>query len=162
MGYVDESLAAGESVQYRGRFHRAPALTPAWVVVLGLLLFSLEMHGQFSILDLFNPGILGSVIAIVGMGLLISSVVALNAYECAITDRRIVVKTGVFRRHTIEVRLSKVETVSVDQSILGRCLDYGNVIIRGTGGTTEVITALASPLEFHRCARESVETFVTR
>ena len=45
--------------------------------------------------------------------------------------RRIVYKRGFIRRHTVEINMDKVEGVDVDQSILGRMLNYGDITIRG-------------------------------
>jgi len=68
--------------------------------------------------------------------------------ELAITDRRVIYKAGLLRRHTIEINRSKVETVGVNQSILGRMLGFGTVVVRGTGGSFEPIPFIAEPLTF--------------
>ncbi len=70
--------------------------------------------------------------------------------EFAITNKRVVIKTGFVSRHTLEMNLSKVESVNVEQSILGRMLGYGSIIVIGTGGTTEVFGKIANPMEFRR------------
>jgi uncharacterized membrane protein YdbT with pleckstrin-like domain len=70
--------------------------------------------------------------------------------EFAITNRRIVIKTGLFRRRTIELNIHQVESVNVDQSILGRMFDYGTVTIVGSGGTREVFANIERPLDFRR------------
>ena len=64
------------------------------------------------------------------------------------TDRRVVYKTGLIRRHTIEMNMDKVESVNVDQSILGRIFGYGTVDIRGTGGGLEPLRNIRDPLAF--------------
>lgn len=68
--------------------------------------------------------------------------------ELAVTDKRIVFKTGLLRRHTIEMNMDKVESVNVDQSILGRVCGYGTVTIHGTGGGIEPLRNIADPLAF--------------
>ena len=68
--------------------------------------------------------------------------------ELVLTDRRVIYKTGLFKRHTMEMNRSKVETVGVDQSVLGRLLNYGTVIVRGTGGSLEPIRKIDDPLTF--------------
>ena len=70
--------------------------------------------------------------------------------EFAITNRRLIIKTGLISRHTLEMNLSKVESINVDQSILGRILDYGSIAIIGTGGTREPFDNIAHPMEFRR------------
>jgi uncharacterized membrane protein YdbT with pleckstrin-like domain len=68
--------------------------------------------------------------------------------ELAVTDRRIVVKTGIIRRRTYEMNRSKVESVAVEQGIMGRLLDYGSIIIKGTGGGLEPFFGIDQPLVF--------------
>ena len=64
------------------------------------------------------------------------------------TDRRIVYKRGFIRRHTVEMNMDKVESVDVDQSILGRMLNFGDITIRGTGVGIEPLHDVDAPLEF--------------
>jgi uncharacterized membrane protein YdbT with pleckstrin-like domain len=66
--------------------------------------------------------------------------------EIAVTDRRVIVKRGLVRRSTMEMNVWQVESVGVDQSILGRLLDYGTVTARGTGAGIEPIAKIAEPL----------------
>ena len=67
--------------------------------------------------------------------------------EIAVTDLRVIYKTGFIRRRTSEMNMSKVESVTVDQTMLGRLLGYGTVHIRGTGEGIEHLHRIASPLE---------------
>jgi hypothetical protein len=67
--------------------------------------------------------------------------------EVAVTDRRIIYKRGFIRRHTIEMNMDKVESVDVDQSVLGRIFDYGDVLVRGTGVGFEPLQMIAAPIE---------------
>ena len=68
--------------------------------------------------------------------------------ETDVTNLRVVHKTGFITRQTFEMSLDKVESVDVNQSILGRILNYGNVTIRGVGEGVETIKTIASPLAF--------------
>jgi len=76
--------------------------------------------------------------------------------EFAITNRRIVIKTGLIQRRTVELNIHQVESVHVDQSILGRLLDYGTVTIVGSGGTKEVFAYIEDPLKFRRAYQQQV------
>ena len=67
--------------------------------------------------------------------------------EIAVTNRRVIYKKGLIRRQTNEMNMDKVESVQIDQSILGRMLDYGNVTILGTGEGFETLRTIASPIE---------------
>ena len=70
--------------------------------------------------------------------------------EFAITNKRVIIKIGLISRHTLEMNLSKVESINVDQSITGRILGYGSITVIGTGGTTELFHNIANPMEFRR------------
>jgi uncharacterized membrane protein YdbT with pleckstrin-like domain len=82
--------------------------------------------------------------------LFISPLIDSYTAEFAITNKRVIIKTGLFRRQALEMNLSKIETVEVDQSILGRILGYGTITLIGTGGTRESFPNIANPLEFER------------
>jgi len=74
--------------------------------------------------------------------------------EFAITNKRVIIKTGLISRKTLEMNLSKIETVAVDQSILGRILGYGKITVIGTGGTRESFRKIQKPLEFRKKFQE--------
>jgi uncharacterized membrane protein YdbT with pleckstrin-like domain len=76
--------------------------------------------------------------------------------EFVITNKRVVVKIGLIWRRTLEMNLSRVETVNVDQSVLGRLLDYGTITIIGTGGTRESFRLISKPLEFRKMFQEAI------
>jgi uncharacterized membrane protein YdbT with pleckstrin-like domain len=71
--------------------------------------------------------------------------------EIAVTDRRIILKRGFIRRHTVEMNMQKVETVDVDQTLIGRLFNYGNVTLRGSGSTVESFRSIDAPLKLRTC-----------
>jgi uncharacterized membrane protein YdbT with pleckstrin-like domain len=93
---------------------------------------------------------------------LIPSIITLGIYpyliskfsEFGITNKRLIIKTGIFSRKTLELNLSKIESVNVNQSILGRILGYGSIGVIGTGGTKEYFISIKNPLEFRRKFQE--------
>ena len=100
---------------------------------------------------------------------LISSIITLGIYpylvskfsEFGITNKRLIIKTGIFSRRTLELNLSKIESVNVNQSILGRILGYGSIGVIGTGGTKEYFVSIKNPLEFRRKFQELSNKNVT-
>lgn len=74
--------------------------------------------------------------------------------EFVITNRRVVIKSGFISRSTFEMNLSKIESVNVDQSVMGRILNYGSITIIGTGGTRETFHNIARPLAFRKAFQE--------
>jgi hypothetical protein len=85
---------------------------------------------------------------VIPAGILLSAAVTVKTSELVITDRRVLIKVGFIQRHTFEMFISKIESVRVYQSMLGRLFDYGTVEIRGTGGSSESFTTIAAPLPF--------------
>jgi uncharacterized membrane protein YdbT with pleckstrin-like domain len=76
-----------------------------------------------------------------------------NATEMAVTNKRVIVKTGLANRRTIELLLTRIESIAVEEPAMGRVFGYGTVIVRGTGGTPELFPKIAHPLRF----REQVQ-----
>lgn len=74
--------------------------------------------------------------------------------EFVVTNKRIIIKTGIISRRTFEMNLNKIETVNVDQSILGRMFGFGTITVIGTGGTREDFPDIAKPTEFRKKFQE--------
>ena len=144
MRYVDRVLQPGERVTYVARISRV-LYVPAFLlwVVAGLLIFVVPA----------SPGIrvfvVIAAVLIFGLGVLSF----LRAWfhrvttEIAVTDRRVIYKRGLIRRYTVEMHMDKVESVDVDQSIWGRVLNYGDVLVHGTGAGFEPLKMIDHPLE---------------
>jgi len=147
MGYVERVLQPGETIVYATSLHwliylRALVLL---LIAIGCLIASGKVDSpSFSLALELLALFFVIVAALAGLGALIRRATT----ELAITDRRVIYKTGILQRHTIEINRSKVETVGVNQSILGRLLGYGTVIVRGTGGSFEPIPFIGEPLIF--------------
>ena len=149
MGYAEKVLQPGETIVYRARLH--------WIVYLaGIVLIVAAV-----ILALAAVGLPG---ATVRLGLMLAALIALflglfqmlRAWftaantEIIVTSRRLIYKTGFLARNTVEMNLDKVESVLVEQRIIGRMLDYGSVCVRGVGAGLEPIDKVAAPLQLHR------------
>jgi uncharacterized membrane protein YdbT with pleckstrin-like domain len=74
--------------------------------------------------------------------------------EFAITNKRVIIKTGLISRKTVELNLSKIESVNVDQTIMGRIFGFGTITIIGIGGTREAFVNIRKPLEFRKKFQE--------
>ena len=100
----------------------------------------------------WHSGLLGWVIAAISISLAI--LLALRAWfirwmtEIVVTDRRVIYAHGFIQRHSVEVHMDKIESVDVDQGMLGRVFDYGDVTIRGTGTTMEPLQDVDRPIAF--------------
>lgn len=77
--------------------------------------------------------------------------------EYGITDRRVIVKIGWIQRTSLEIMLEQVEGVYVDQTVIGRILNYGAITIIGTGGTNDRFPYIPDPLTFRRTAQQQID-----
>lgn len=149
MGYAEKVLQPGETIVYRAHLH--------WIAYLSAVLFIVAAV-VLALLAVFLPG------AALRLGLIVAALIALFLglfqtlrvwfvvanTEIIVTNRRLIYKTGFIARDTVEMNLDKVESVLVEQTIVGRMLDFGRVIIRGVGAGLEPIDRVAAPLKLHR------------
>ena len=143
--YIDEILQPGEKVLYSTNAHWIfywPAIA-AWIVVLILLAVGAAVPPLVPL----NWAV-AAVIAVAAVYFTIRGWFHRLTTETDVTDRRVVHKTGFIQRRTFEMALDKIESVDVNQTILGRLLNYGDVTILGVGEGKQVIPTIASPLAF--------------
>jgi len=91
----------------------------------------------------------------VGLVFLIWAYVRYKTTELAITSKRVIVKSGFIRRRTIEININKVESIQVDQEILGRMFNFGTLVISGGGNPQAPVAGISSPMEFRRAFIEA-------
>ena len=145
--YIDEILQPGEKVLYSTNAHwifYLPAIA-AWIVALVLLILSRATITESIILLCLAAA---AVVAIAALYWTVTAWFHRWTTETDVTNLRVVHKAGFIKRRTFEMSLDKVESVDVNQSILGRLLNYGNVTVRGVGEGAETIRTIASPLDF--------------
>lgn len=166
MGYVQENLLPREKVLYTARI--SPAVFLPAMLMFGFAVVTLVWGiAQFanSSSQTVSVNVMGSAaLCLAGWLFLYSAWLALQgaiimfATEFAITNRRIVAKRGFIRRHTLEILLPQVESVSVNQSVLGRLLNFGVVTVTGTGGTSESFRAIVDPVDVRRKINQILES----
>ena len=143
MSYVDQSLMPNERVTFRTRLSSILFAAPLAVAVVGLGLLALGAAGRA----------LGLVLLAVALLWALARYISFVTSEFAVTDKRVIMKIGVVKRRTLEMQLSKVEAVAVDQGIGGRLFRYGDIVVSGTGGTKERFRQIGRPLEFRRAVQ---------
>jgi uncharacterized membrane protein YdbT with pleckstrin-like domain len=131
-------------VTYRARLHRIIYLFPFCLFLIAIAVAI--AGGRWTALAL-------AVLALITM---LPPWVRSISSEFAVTNKRVLVKVGLVRRHSLELLLQKVEGIGVDQGILGRILGYGTITVSGTGGTREAFRMIANPLEFRRQVQASL------
>jgi uncharacterized membrane protein YdbT with pleckstrin-like domain len=122
-----------------------------------LLLYYAFIHSEMdaNTLRLTKGG--GVALLVCGAVVILMGVVRRHATEMAVTNRRVVIKTGLMSRKTIEMLLNKVESIEVNETTGGRMLGYGTIVMIGTGGTSEPFRKVAHPLEFRNQVQQQIE-----
>jgi len=146
--YIDEILQPGEQVLYSTNAHWIfyfPAIV-AWIAV-AILLIASAMTAAIPTLMLVCWAT-AAVVAVPALFWTVKGWFHRMTTETDVTNHRVVHKTGFIKRKTFEIALDKIESVDVEQSILGRILNYGDVRINGVGEGTQKIPTIASPLAF--------------
>jgi uncharacterized membrane protein YdbT with pleckstrin-like domain len=136
--YIDSNLIRDETVLYRGSIS---LWSQAGRIFLGFLL-----------LPLFGIGLI----------FLIAVLIRYTTTELAVTNKRVVTKTGLITRHTLELNLAKAESIQVEQGLLGRLFDFGSLQINGTGTSHAPLIGIRSPLEFRRQFMEAQDQAAAR
>ena len=143
MSYVQRVLQPGEQIRHISSIHWIVYWPGVAVALLAVVAFWLSANRPLTGFWWYTAYAL----VIVALGLLIQQWIQWWITEIAVTNRRVIYKKGLIRRQTNEMNMDKVESVQIEQSILGRMLDYGNVTILGTGEGFETLRTIASPIE---------------
>ncbi len=147
MSYVDKNLNAGEKVVFRTTLH---PIVYTGAVACGLFsIFFASMRETREI----GYGLLGLTVVI---GFLIWLWLATS--EFAVTTSRVIMKIGWLNQRTVELQLSKVEGITVEQGLIGRVFNYGSIVVGGTGGTKEPFALIRAPIAFRRHVQQQLDT----
>lgn len=160
MRYIHKSLLENEQVIYMTRPHWIIFLPSILTFVIALLIFG------------FGPMIPGFNLKIYSLtlyeifALLFAAYALLRfsktffTYRCseyAITNKRVLMKTGWIERNALEIFLDKIEGIHIDQTIPGRLLKYGSVMIIGTGGSKDPFINVPRPLHFRKLIQQEMD-----
>ena len=153
MGFIDGNLLQGEHVVFRTRLH--------WKLMIGPLLFAIVTwlpaawmlaQDRWNNLVLIAPAL--------GLLVLLAAFIRRQSSDFAVTNKRVMMKIGVLSTRSVELLLSKIESITVNQSLAGRMLGYGEIVVTGSGGTEETFADIQAPLDFRR-AVQSVTDLAT-
>jgi uncharacterized membrane protein YdbT with pleckstrin-like domain len=150
MKYVTRVLQPGERVVHYSALHwviftRSILTATISLVLITAAIYTASSNTQYMSLAFWSAAAL---FALLALSAVVRAFIRRAATEFAVTDHRVIYKTGLLGRHTLEMNRAKIESVDVDQSIPGRLLNYGTITVRGTGGSLEPIRYIADPLSF--------------
>jgi uncharacterized membrane protein YdbT with pleckstrin-like domain len=146
MSYIDGNLLDGEQVVFRTRLHWLLFMAPVLLTVFVLLPIAwLLFAGSWSSFAWIPLSI--------AFFIFLAAFIKQQSSDFAVTNKRVMIKVGVFHTRSVELLLSKIEAIIVDQSLMGRMFDYGDIIVTGSGGTQESFSHIQSPLNFRRAVQ---------
>jgi uncharacterized membrane protein YdbT with pleckstrin-like domain len=148
MRYVRRVLQPGETIVYSTKLH----WIIYWRAILLLIVCVMLAGAAWYMADNKNLSlalaIAAVIFALLGLSSALRTFIRRWTTELAVTDRRVIYKEGLIARRTLEMNRSRVESVDVYQTILGRILGYGTITLRGTGGSLEPMHTIDDPLTF--------------
>jgi uncharacterized membrane protein YdbT with pleckstrin-like domain len=136
LSYIDQSLIDGETIIHRARV--------SWWSQFPLILLGVV-----------------TLVVVVGLVFLAMAWIKVRSTELAITNKRVIAKSGFITRHTVEINLDKVEALKVEQGVWGRILNFGTIFISGAGTSVAPIHDIADPLVFRRKFMEATNRPIT-
>ena len=159
MKYVNNTLMSNEKLIFCTRPHWVIFMPIAvWIIITVLVLIYGPRLGFSSIvffkmsLDIF----LSLITIVIALFHALSAYITYISSEFAITDKRALMKIGLIQRTSLEIFLDKIESIHVRQSIFGRILNYGSIIISGTGGSKDPFNYIPNPLQFRKQFQEQM------
>jgi len=135
MSYIDKNLMPNESIVFKSHLHWFVFVSPVVWLFSSFILFASVPILLVLTIPMF----------------IISSFSSFTKYvssEFAVTNKRLIIKTGLIRRDTVELLLTKVEGLQVNQGIFGRMFNFGTITVSGTGGSKNPYNKIAQPLKF--------------
>src|SRR5260370_35282356 len=149
MSYIEKNLISGETVVFRARLHwivlAKPVLIACVFAALGITLliapFGSRVSHDSSVRYTPVAGLACLLIAVIPV---ISGTTRGASAEFAVTNKRVILKSGVFQVRTLELFLNKIESVSVEQTLWGRILGYGSIFTHGPGGVSQRAASLVA------------------
>lgn len=154
MGYVTNSLQSDEQIVCETKVH--------WLIFLPSIIFAVIVAGGFfyaksalgdseAMATVLTYG--GYLFAFLVLCSFLSALLTYLGTECALTNKRVILKTGTLSHNALELRLSKCDSLRVDQGIFGRMFGYGTIVAM-TGGATNRFTFIADPIGFRNAINE--------
>ncbi len=173
MSYIQKNLLPNEKVLYYAHVHWAVYFPSLFLFIISIIfiVFSLIKASVVSVAGsppaqpTMDNILWGSILCIAGFGFLFSLFLAVEASiiilttEFSATNKRVMAKSGFIRIHTLEILLSKVESIDVKQNIFGSLMGFGVITVTGTGGTKQGFRAIANPMEVRTKINQIIEHY---
>ena len=160
-GYVQSILLPGEKVLATGKIHWIIFLGPVILIALGIIDSIIALQASASLSQASPPfgqasinSLISSLLCIpfwlIGLIGLVTAIFRYKTTEFALTDQRVIGKAEIIRRSSLELVLGKIESIRVNQNILGRILNFGTLVVTGSGGTHQIFPYISAPMEMKK------------
>lgn len=143
MSYVNKHLMSSETIIYQTKLNWTEYNKGVVIILIGLIFSS-------------STGTSGYPSVMLGIIVLGMTYLRIKSSEFVITDKRVLIKVGILKTKSLETMLNKVEGIHVEQGIIGKLVDSGSIIIKGTGGTNNPFSNIDKPFEFRNAVNEQI------
>jgi uncharacterized membrane protein YdbT with pleckstrin-like domain len=158
------SLPLEEQVIFRTRLHWSIFLAPLFALLITMAL-TLAVIGGPNLLPPPFDGlgqpleILAAVLGFLSLAWLFARLVTWLSSSVTLTDRRLTARQGFLDRHSVDIPLGKIESMSLERGLGGQVFGYGNVIVTGSGGTSERFHHIAAAGRLNTAVQRQIAEF---
>ena len=138
MSYIQNNLQAGEEIKYKADIHWYIFAYPVILLLLSAF-FSSAQTGLFYYVSIF--------LLLSGLFQLIKRILLKMGAEYVVTNKKVILKSGILNRDALEFVLNKCEGIRINQSLMGRMLGFGSIVVT-TGGVTNKFDFITNPIKF--------------
>jgi uncharacterized membrane protein YdbT with pleckstrin-like domain len=158
--YVESNLGKDETVKYSARVslwkHWFSFLIGGFFALLALMGFASSLSSKSGAGSWIGAKS-GAVLLLIALAVFVWPLIARTTTELVITNKRLIAKFGFISTQSIEIRFDRIESVRVNQSLMGRILNYGDIVVTGTGSTFDPIPNIAGPMKFRAALNQQME-----
>ena len=154
--YVETIIGPGEQVLHVGRISLLTILSS----LLAGTFFIIVAFGLLLLMPVGSPNVdhaLAASAGALGILVIVVALIRRSSTELAVTNRRVIAKFGLIARSTVEMNLAKIESVRVEQTVMGRLFGFGSIIVTGTGSTMDPIRYIANPIAFRQAIQRATD-----
>lgn len=149
MGYIEKNLMDGEQIVYRAEMHWIVYWLPALLALIGIVQFVIPTEKAGLMVQI-------ALCVILLIAALIGAVKVNGGRQYVLTNKRVIAKRGIITRDSLELMLRKCEGVKISQSIMGRILNYGTVMVT-TGEATDSFDYIKDPIRFSTQIHQQID-----
>lgn len=162
MSYIQDNLLPDEKILIKSKITPAVFLSPFLVFIFSLFLLgiSLNLASKYDEYEATLGAILFCLTGIIFISSLLGAIIAgirMLTTEFAVTNKRVIARSGFIRKTSLDLLLTKIESVEVKQNMIGRLLKFGTITLTGTGGTHQSFRGILDPISTKQKINQIVE-----